>query len=252
MFKHKLNSNLDITFVSTVPGLTALEDCLPQPMQKVIPNWWKDLPNYFLNNPDVDSIFTKTPTVKSCPSFIDFFSQGYVLPMWVDSLLSYDKKTDKWRWETPDQNFTWELHTKDQLISHKNPIYQGNLSYAIFKANSPWKLITKPGVSVFQLPVYYDFNPDFSVLPGLLRTDIWHTINQQVSVHSKKTEFIIERGTPLVVYFPFYREKSKLICREQTEQDKLLFSSSDLKVTTKHHFKRGKEYLKLKSKGEKK
>ena len=170
--------------------------------------------------------------------------------MWADTTLSYNKLTDDWKWASSSPEFSWDLHNKKQFISHVNPIYQGNFSYAIFKANSPWKIITKPGVSVLQLPVYYDFNPDFSVLPGVLRTDTWHVINQQISVHSKKTEFIIERGTPLVYYFPFYREKSNMIYREQTEQDKHIFSNSNLKITTKRLGKRGKEYFKLNVKGE--
>jgi hypothetical protein len=245
--KNSRSNNLDVTFVSTVPGLTQVEDCLPKPMQQFIPNWWKNMPNTFPSGSNFETLLTEFPTVKSCPSFIDLFSQGYVLPMWVDTVLSYDKTSDQWKWSTAGGPFTWEMHDKQQFVSHTNPIYQGNLGYAIFKAMSPWRIITNPGVSVLQLPVFYDFNSDFSVLPGILRTDVWHQINQQVLFHSDKKEISIPRGTPLAYYFPFYREQSKLTYREQTQQDQLSFYASDLQVDTKSNFRRGKTYLKLKS-----
>lgn len=31
--------------------------------------------------------------IKSCPSFIDYFRLGYIVPAWCDVMLGYDKET---------------------------------------------------------------------------------------------------------------------------------------------------------------
>ena len=89
--------------------MESIEECLPRPAKHFIPEWFKDIPSEILMS------------VKNCPSFSDYFSQGYILPMWADSILEY---TDKgWKWETAVGNFKWETHFNDQLIDHKKPSF---------------------------------------------------------------------------------------------------------------------------------
>ena len=52
------------------------------------------------------------------------------------------------------------------------------------------------GWSVWQLPMYYDFNPLFEVLPGIIWSDRHHEINQQMLM-KRYGEFTIKRGTHL-------------------------------------------------------
>ena len=122
-----LKDSIDITFVSTVPGLTSIEECLPQSAQKVIPDWWKTVP-YTTLKLDRDSTINPKPTVKACPAIPEYFSQGIILPMWCDVYLKYSKETDVWFWETSDNRFTWDTHGKHQLVDYKIPSYQGKNS----------------------------------------------------------------------------------------------------------------------------
>jgi hypothetical protein len=239
-------NKLKMTFVCDSPGLTSIPECLPQPMQKFVPNWWKNIPYSFesdsseyKDSPAVHNI----PTVKACPSYPDYFSQGYVLPMWCDTILKYDEDTKTWGVKVSDPSFSWEIHTSKQFTYYKKPIYQGNTASIIFKTISPWKIITPPGVSILQLPVFYEFNSDFSVLPGIIKTDIFHQANHTVLFHSSKKEIYIERGTPFVHYIPFVREKSKMNFREITNKDQKRFEKIHRTIKTK--FIGNKQYLNL-------
>ncbi len=206
-----------IQFVSTVEGLESIEECLPRPAKHFIPKWFKDIPP------------KKEFTVKSCPSFPDYFSQGYILPMWCDSILSY--KDETFNWETATNKFSWAYHGNNQFIDYKKPTFNGIDGQFVFKANCPWRIITPPGWSVLQLPLFYHFNQDWSVLPGVIDTDIHHEINQQVLYHSNGKKIKINAGDPFVLYIPYKRSDSlKHEIIYQTEKIKKIFNKGDLRL----------------------
>jgi len=182
-----------IEFISMVEGLESVEECRPRPAKHFIPQWFKDIPS------------SAPMTVKGCPSFPDYFSMGYVLPMWTDLKLSFSKK-DEWSSLTPSENFKIDAHLNSQFIDYVKPNFLGVEGEAVFKFICPWRIITPKGWSVLQLPLFYNFNKEFSALPGVIDTDIHHEINQQVLYHGSKEEIDIKRGTPLVLYVPFKRE----------------------------------------------
>jgi hypothetical protein len=210
-----------IEFVSTIEGILGSEECLPKPAKHFIPKWFKDIPS---NMPK---------TVKQCPSFPDYFSQGYILPMWTDSILKHDKESRQWQWETPSTNVIWDVHSDDQFIDYVNPSLNGVGGNFVFKTDCPWKIITPPGWSVLQLPLFYHFNKDWSVMPGIIDTDIHHFINQQVLYHSNKPSIKIKKGDPFVLYVPFKRDNVlELSIREQTEKDEKIIKQQDFRYKT--------------------
>jgi hypothetical protein len=213
-----------IQFISTVEGLESIEECLPRPAKNFIPQWFKDIPlkENFMS------------TVKICPSFPDFFSQGYIIPMWSDVKLKFDKENQSWEWKTPINNFNWDIHPPDQLLSHTKVGFNGIDSQFVFKAGSPWKIITPPGWSVLQLPLFYHFNKEWSVMPGIIDTDIHSAVNQQVLYHGDGKEITINRGDPFVLYIPFERSKKlKHEIKYQTEKDKRIFNGELINLNGK-------------------
>jgi hypothetical protein len=212
-----------IQFVSTVPGLEDIEDIKPKLAKNFIPEWFKNTPLSSLGKGNI----------RDCPSFPDYFSQGYVIPMWTDSLLEYDPKTEIWKSQSSDQMPVWHFHSNDQLIDFVSPSFLGETTQFVFKAICPWRIITPPGWSVLQIPMIYHFNKDFSVMPGVIDTDIHHEINQQVMYHGNGKQVFIKRGTPLATYIPFKRTKHDSEVRYQTEQDNNLFLKNSIKLSTK-------------------
>jgi hypothetical protein len=216
----------DIEFITTKPYLLDLPDTAPRPTKNFLPNWWKNLPKF-----DAD---TSVPTVKTCPSFPDFFSQGYVIPMWADTVLRFDKESQQWSWFSGrDGDYTeWGVHHSEQMTKHVDASFMGKDVVAIFKAACPWRIKTRPGWSVYQLPLFYHFDNDFAVMPGVIDTDIHSEINQQVMFFREKEEILIKRGTPFAQYIPFKRQKISHEVRKENKKDLTEFKKQDEKFFT--------------------
>jgi hypothetical protein len=232
-----------VDFISDIPGLSLIEDCKPQPIQKFIPQWWKDFPNKKTTH-DINN--TNFGNAKVCPSFADYFSNGFVIPMWVDSYLYYDDEKKIYKWRSADYNFQWETHSNEQYIDNASHKYMGKDSYFIFKILCPWRVITSPGYSLYQLPTFYNFNEDFSAMPGVRDSSVYHEMNIQILIHSNKKEIFIPRGTPLAHYIPFKKEKIQYNVREKNNKDIIKLSSHSLNIKTK--FRPSDIYKKEKSK----
>ena len=207
-----------IQFISMAEGLESVEKTLPRPAKHFIPKWFKDISSKEIG------------TVKDCPSFPDYFSQGYIIPMWVDVVL--DKKENEVKWEASTNFFNWEFHGNDQFIDHIKPSFNGIEGQFVFKALCPWRIITPPGWSVLQLPLYYHFNQEWSVMPGVIDTDVHHEINQQVMYHGNGNPVRINSGDPFVLYLPFKRSsKLKHEIFYQNEKIKKYFNMADLRLS---------------------
>lgn len=192
-----------IKFVSLIPGLESIEECRPKPAKDYAPSWWKSFPK--------QKPFPAVQTIKVCPSFPQFFSQGYVVPMWADLHLEYSKETDDWSYvfgrPGPSNPFSLEPHANGQFIDHVVPSLQGSSIVKIFKLFCPWLLLVPKGYSVMQLPMFYEFNSQFSVFPGIIDADKYSgEINLQLAFYEGQDSIVIKRGTPLAQFVPIKRE----------------------------------------------
>lgn len=213
----KFGKSNKIQFISTVEGLETIEECLPRPAKHFIPKWFKDIPSQVEN----------VVTVKNCPSFPDYFSQGYIIPMWTDVKMNFVENYP--RFDVSAKRFSFETHTNAQMLDYKKANFNGIEGQFVFKANCPWRIITPPGWSVLQLPLFYHFNQEWSVLPGVIDTDIHTEINQQILYHGDGKEVIIKCGDPLVLYIPFKRaDKLKHEVRYQTQEEHKRFDKDQM------------------------
>jgi len=235
----KFGKSDKIQFISTYEGLETIEECLPRPAKNFIPKWFKDIPS------QVD----KAVTVKNCPSFPDYFSQGYIIPMWSDVKLSFIKNIPKF--ELSAKRFSFDIHGNEQMLNYKKATFNGIEGQFVFKADCPWRIITPPEWSVLQLPLFYHFNQEWSVLPGVIDTDIHSEINQQILYHGDGKEVTIKCGDPFVLYIPFKRsDKLKHEVRHQTLKEYQKFDKDRLLLN--QSFKPNGYYRKLQRKRDKK
>ena len=229
-FKLKKDKTPEVNFVTKIQGLNFLEDCVPKPAKEYIPDWWK-------NTPTVKSKRTfngsNPGNVKACPSFVDYFTKGYIVPMWTDSTLYYDSSTKEWQWATSNSEFSWEVHENSQYLDYVDHKFLNKDSFFVFKTKLPWNVFTTKGYSLYQLPTFFHFNDDFSVVPGVRDTDTYHEINLQILIHSDKKEIFIPRGTPLAQYIPFKREKTMLNVRQANKKDLLNINKHNLNLSTR-------------------
>ena len=187
-----------ITWWSTLDGVETTTPVLPA--KEFIPDWWKRVERMI--DGVIDGIESKG-TVRNCPSFPEFITQGFVVPLWCDVHINVEH--NKFDWRSPDKMFSFSSHA-DQQFRDWVPQHVKDNSSMILKPNCPWRVKTPPGWSVWQLPMYYHYNPVFETLPGIIWSDIHHEINQQMLM-KRYGEFTIKRGTPLAMYVPYERKK---------------------------------------------
>ena len=179
--------------------IDGVEDVAPiLPAKEFVPDWWKRVERY-LEKGKIDD----KGTIKNCPSFPEYMTQGFVVPLWCDLYVNIEH--DKWNWRSPDKMFDFSAHA-DVQFRDWIPKHVKDNSSMILKPTCPWRVKTPPGWSVWQLPMTYHYNPLFETLPGIIWSDIHHEINQQMLMKTYG-EFTIKRGTPLAMYVPYKRVK---------------------------------------------
>lgn len=231
--------NFEISFIAEHDAMLEDKEIQPRSSSAYIPEWWRQIPQTidrfkFIGN---DSVTKSSPTARQCPSFAHWFSQGYVLPTWCDIKFKHDPKTDIYTWNAGRDGspYTIDIHENDQLLNHADLTYFGRKPTLIFKLISPWYAITPKGWSIYQFPMIYHNTQDWLVLPGIIDTDVSHELNQQILYFGDGKEVFIPKGTPLVQYVPFKREKLKLKTSRKTESNNLIIKTSQLKISSKIH-----------------
>lgn len=209
----------------------ALPEVVPvKPGSRMMPNWWKQIPaSPADSDPRIDA-----GTVKVCPAFPEFYAAAYVVPAWCDFIFDFNDGNPRARTSAPDL-FKLSFHTAGQFLSHAPAAVKSSV-VTVLKLDSPWCVRTSPGYSILQLPVFYEFEPRFTVMAGAIRSDRHHYIHQQIMIHSRES-FVVERGTPLAMYIPFKRERFDFSAREATPELVHAVRKSGLEIETK--FRRG-------------
>ena len=154
---------------SVIEGLEKVAPIVPA--KEYVPDWWKKVERM------IDNKLDNKGTVRNCPSFPEYITQGFVVPLWCD--LHLEVHHDSWKWKSPEKLFTFNNHPGEQFRDWLPKHVQDNTSM-VLKPNCPWRVKTPPGWSVWQLPMIYHYNPVFETLPGIIWSDIHHEINQQM------------------------------------------------------------------------
>ena len=189
-----------IEFWSVVDGLNdpSLSFLRPQKASKFFPAWFKNVQRNVNGE-------NETGTIKKCPVFPEFLTQGYIVPLWCDVELYYDGNGN-YEWKTSSSEFRWDIHTNDQYLDFL-PEHEKDKWGMAWKAVCPWRMKTPKGYSVYQMPLWYHFQEQM-VLPGSIRTDFHYEINQQMLAPKswEGKRITLKRGDPFAWYIPYKRE----------------------------------------------
>ena len=218
-----------IEWWTTIDGL---ENIVPVQMgTHHLPEWWTKMPMWqdkeVQKANQTDNINNKG-TVRRCPAIPEFMGMGFVVSLWCDLRVEINED-GSWKWNTPAKQFNFGNHGPSQLTdwlpNHAKPTI-------IMKPDCPWRVRTPKGISMLQLPMFWHFNPNFTVAPGVIWTDIHHEINQQMMFH-KKGVINIQRGTPLAQYIPIRRETIPHTVTNETPELRNAANTSFYHVRTK-------------------
>tara|TARA_R110002012_G_scaffold321688_1_gene550773 strand:+ start:1205 stop:1960 length:756 start_codon:yes stop_codon:yes gene_type:complete len=207
----------NIYFAFTDEKLMEVPELHPEPIINTVPEWYKNIPNKIFKTLDNENDFltsSRVSTIKTCPSFVDIFKEGYVIKAPQDYLFYYDDETDDYKWQSSTQYDTGtehsvgrfnqvSIHSNNQMVDYL-PSNSG-IKF-VFKIILPVNVFTDEGYSTRIIPIPYSFNQDWSSSYGVFKTDYIHQLNIQLQIKTVKKEILIKQGTPLCVVIPFKRE----------------------------------------------
>ena len=198
------------TIVCTDEGIYHNKELLPQPAKNYKPRWYENIKVKY----DIDekrpilSKILKPKTIRQCPSFMEIYEEGFVIPAPTDYYLSLEN--DVFEWKTPINYKTVydtgevRFHGNIQFVDHLPN--QANIK-GVFKIILPYVVFAPKGYYLKLLPTPYEFNQDFHANYGIQNLDNIFELNVQINFTSDKSEILIKRGQPLALVIPYKKEK---------------------------------------------
>lgn len=195
-----------ITFGTFSKDLYYTEEIHPIPMSDYPIEWYESIKAEKLTLDNEEG-----KNVKSCPSFIETYKEGYVIPAPTDYRISVHE----------DGSFFWEVarsfkdtierddieyHYNEQLVNHLPDDFDTKM---IIKINTAWKVFTPKGYSIRIMKMPFTSNKNFEPTYGQLRTDKNYHLNFQINIKTNTEEVLIKQGEPLALIVPFKRENFK-------------------------------------------
>ena len=237
-----------ITFGSVDPYYLEDEEVHPQPIRNYIPEWYKQIGTQIdegnFGSPEYEKKH-KGKTVKSCPSFVELWSEGFVIPAPCDYIIQWIDGEMYWRTRAIFEKGAYDQqevthHFNSQMVDY---LPEESETRVIVKLNLPLKVFTPRGYSVRQLPYPYSFEKKWKASEGVLRADKIHSVNVQVFINTDE-EVVIKRGTPLCLYIPFKRElfRAKVVDLHKENKTSKLYKKNTVKTYGQFKFDM-KDYL---------
>ena len=182
--------------------------------------------------------------IKKCPGIIDYGRLGYVITSWQDIRINADEDGNYVAWEMPLNVNDYVV--KDQFDGMKlseisffekeifyNHFPRKNTVKGILKINTPWMIKVPKNYRAMLLPVWYDNEERFSVIPGILDNEISNVVAVQIYWHELGKEEIIKAGTPLVKIILIEKEEVEMEFRLSTKKERFNYHKM---LFSKHNF----------------
>lgn len=169
-----------------------------------------------VNNPSTTPkwfrLIPKGRSVRRCAGVMDYLSIGVTVPAWTNIYFEPSPDSPN-RWNLMMENipfsqfqftnepFPYEATGKcpmSEIRSIEDGFYP--------KIVNPWLFRTAPGWSTLVLPVMYEPNKNYHVIPAVVNTDFYHNLNCVINI-TAESSFKIEYGTPLMHLIPFKRSE---------------------------------------------
>jgi hypothetical protein len=181
------------------------------PAMKHIPDWWKELPNTYVE----DEGFTKNATVRKCNGIIDYYKSSVAIPLWSD--LNIDVEGQVYRWQFSDGINTAKVHNvKKQATGFLH-------NHGHLKLINPWVFKTKQDINwVWSQPTYSftEGNVGLKVVPGVINFHRQHgaNVNMMFSLGEKKL-YELEHGQVLAHLTPMFDGKIEVVRHLVSEKE---------------------------------
>lgn len=190
---------MEILFTKT---FEVSESFMPKPASNFLPEWYKNTEPLIGNKFDFSEGGTPY-TIKKCLPVFDSITAGYIITTYVDVQIKNENGYPYYYY--PSQN-PINFHPIEQAKNHP---YSNNHAYP--KWVNPWAIKTPIGYSCMFLPPMHRENKIFSIMPGIVDTDLFTCpVNFPFVLNDPLWEGIIPAGTPIVQVIPFKRDSWKI------------------------------------------
>ena len=152
---------------------------------------------------------SKSRGMKKCAAINDYLSLGMTMPLWSNIFFRPSPEGNFWEsrienMQPPLRNlqidgFNYEQHGQCPITGVRK-IENAQIP----KIVTPWRIETAPGWSCLFLPVLWEPSNDYDVLPSIVHTDFYHTVNIVLNIKTN-TDFVIPYGTSMYHIIPFKR-----------------------------------------------
>lgn len=176
--------------------------------------------NRLMESPPFVNTITNPPTwfqrikkgegsLRKCAGTIDLLAAGVTLPMWTNYRF---RPNPQGGWETGGDDFSPQAGVNAVMgfnfdstgrcpMTDIRKIENGQYP----KIVNPWRFETAPGWSTLLLPMYWEPNENYSVIPAIVHTDFYHLANIVLNI-TGDSPFTIKYGTPIAQLIPFKRD----------------------------------------------
>jgi len=188
------------------------------------PEWWKKLPNSYTENTP-QGIDIKLSTMKRCAGFIDLYTKGFIMPMWVDTVI----KT------FADGTYTYVTANGSQFISTHDPRQSGELANSTMhlKIGTPWLFKEKTGVNfLFTEPMWNNIatRPSVRTVPGVVNYKYQHSTHVNLLLPKQNQQIEFNAGEPLTHIIPITEDNVQVVCHLVSEEEYLKINSNRLGI----------------------
>lgn len=235
-----------LIFEALIPGL---EEFMPIIPAKDFKHEWLERAkeNFKKEKAEEESKFKKFSHTARCPGIINLVRTGWIVRTWQDIIIETNGDLQTFKWTTPvnqkslcindrllgEEAVQW--HPKEQFFNFRKDFPKDTLQN-IIKICLPWDITIPKGFNLLELPIPYNENTTFTVLPGMFTFGIascniqllWHKINDKV---------LIPAGTALAQYILVPEEQPETVVRKV--EDTLRHDVYDLHMHSRFTIKYG-------------
>lgn len=199
--------------------------------------FYNDVP-YINSKTALPSWFRRTQkggmSVRSCSGISDYLELGLTIPAWTSFKFTPNISAGVWEITADALNPPIDYVPASGFIFSQTgscPMTDARkiekMSYP--KLHSPWRIQTAPGWSSLLLPIHYEENENYSILPAIVNTDYYQIVNIVLNVKTDR-EFVIRQGTPLAHIIPMQR-KHDFKSIEQIDESFFKYASTNMYMT---------------------
>lgn len=214
-----------------------------QKANKFIPQWFKKLPRPNVSGIDDDFKTIEESNLKECVGFTNYFSKGFILPLWSDLLLEiYEKGNPYYKWAYSDGESKLTIHGE-----RSNGKHFLDTEYQHLKLDSPWSFRCSESIQFLALEPewYFDKLQNIHILNGVLdfNTNSGTNVNMYIKRQQNHQKILLSSGLPIYHFVPLTEKKIDLKVHLVSKEKKQLLHQKNSRISFNRHFEKKQKIL---------